>query len=169
MKILSELSRPYNFNSISDPIGISHYWVFSGHMLDFKLEPLSYVEQIVGPVIRIKVRDTEINIPASWHIVAVDTETYTLDTIPITACATFDHDIFLFSPNDSKLTTTKIKVIDYFENETSVQPVVPKGSILASPVGEANMHGKPVFYAIMCGPHDIHRHLAGTTVGDVLG
>lgn len=167
MKILSELSRPYNFSSITDPIGISHYWVFSGHMMDFKLEPISYVEQASGPVVKIKVFNTEISIPASWHIMAVDTETYTIDTIPITACATFDHDIFLFSPNDSKLVTTKINVIGYSDNEACVHPLVPKGSILASPVGEFKLHGNPIFYAIMCGPHDIHRHIGGATVGDI--
>lgn len=169
MKILSEISRPYNFSSIVDPIGISHFWIFSSQLMDFKLEPISYVEQITGPVVQIKVRDTLISIPASWHIIAVDLETYTLDTIPITACATFDHDIFLFSPTDSKLTTAKINVIGYEEEETCTHPLVPKGSILASPIGEELSHGKPAFYAIMCGPHDLHRHLQGATVGDVLG
>src|SRR5215217_29724 len=88
MQLLSEVSRPY--------------------MMDFKLEPLEYLEETSGPTIRVRVQNLEIDLPASWCLVAVDRETYTIDSIPITACATFEHDILLFSPDDSKLVTTKL-------------------------------------------------------------
>lgn len=112
MQLLSEVSRPYIVDSITAPMGITHFWTLSGHMLDFKLEPLEYLEETTGPTIRVRVQNLEIDLPATWNLVAVDRETYTIDSIPLTACATFEHDILLFSPDDSKLVTTKLAVID---------------------------------------------------------
>lgn len=168
MHILSEVTRPYIVDSITSPMGVSHFWAFSGHMMDFKLEPLEYLEETIGPTIRIRVQNLEIDIPASWSIIAVDRETYTIDTIPVTACATFEHDIFLFSPNDSKLVTTKLNVVNFTERKSCIHPMIPKGSAMIHPTGPEISHGRSIFYGIVCGPHDLFRYIGGRTVGDIL-
>lgn len=169
MQLLSEVSRAYDLNSLTSPMGVSHFWTFSGHMMDFKLESLEYIEETSGPTIKMKVENTEISIPASWNIVAVDKETYRIDCIPVTACATFEHDVLLFSPDDSKLVTATASVTDFQAHAACVHPMVPKGSAMTSPVAQKLWHQKEITYSIIIGPHDLYRFIGGRTVGDILG
>jgi hypothetical protein len=169
MQILSDFSRPYIIDNISAPMGVTHFWSFSGHMMDFKVESLDYLEETTGPTITIKVQNLEMDLPASWSLIAVDKETYTIDTIPVTACATFEHDILLFSPHDSKLVTTKLQVVNFSEKKSCVHPMILKGSAMIHPTGPELSHGKQIFYGIVCGPHDLGRYINGSTVGDILG
>lgn len=168
MQILSEVSRPYLLDSLTAPIGISHFWTFSSHMMDFKLEELQYLEETQGPTVRIRVQNLEIDVPTSWHVMAVDKETYSVDSIPIPACATFDHNIMLFSPDDSKLVTSLISVVDYFPKASVYHPMIPKGSAMIHPTGPELSHGKSIFYGIIIGPHDLYRWIGGKAVGDLL-
>ncbi len=169
MQILYEANKSYIIDSISSPIGVTHFWTFSGHMMDFKLEALEYLEETIGPTIRIRVQNLEIELPASWSLIAVDRETYTVDTIPVTACATFEHDILLFSPDDSKLVTTKLNVIDFSTKASCIHPMIPKGAGMVHPTGPELSHGRSIFYGIVCGPWDLGRFIMGKTVGDILG
>lgn len=169
MQILSEVSRPYLIDSITAPMGVSHFWCFSGSMMDFKLEQLMYLEETIGPTIRIRAQNLEMELPASWNIMAVDKETYTVDSIPVANCATFAHDILIFSPNDSKLITCTVDIVDYFEKKSCIHPLIPKGSAMIHPTRPALSHGRSLYYGLVCGPHDLHRFIGGATVGDILG
>jgi hypothetical protein len=168
MQLLSEVSRPYLVESLTAPIGISHFWSFSGHMMDFKLETMEYLEETTGPTIKIKVQNLHFDIPASWHLLAVDMETYVVDSIPVTSAASFAHRLMLFSPDDAKLVTTTATVVDYQKKGVCVHPTIPKGSAMVHPTGPEMSHGKSIFYGIVCGPHDLHRWVSGRTVGDLL-
>lgn len=169
MHILSEVSRPYHIDSLSAPLGVSHFWTFNGKMLDFKLEELEYLEETLGPTIKIKVHNMEMELPMSWSVIAVDKETYTIDSIPLASCATFEHDILLFSPDDSKLVTAKLSVIDFYDKKGCIHPMIPKDSCMVHPVTTMPHHGKNVFYGIVCGPNDLYRYIGQRTVGDILG
>lgn len=169
MHILSEVNKPYIIDSFTAPMGVSHFWTFSGHMLDFKLEEVKYLEEIVGQTIRVRIANMEIDLPASWHIMIVDKETYTIDMIPIAQCATFDQDVLLFAPNDSKLKTGKIQVIDYKTKGLCIAPEIPKGSAMVHPVLVDTMHGVQHTYGIVIGGHDLYRWISSKTIGDILG
>lgn len=169
MQILSEVARPYIIDSFTAPMGVSHFWTLSGHMLDFKLEEAKYLEEIIGKTIRIRAQNLEIDLPASWNILIVDTETYTIDMVPIAQCASFDQNVLLFSPDDSKLKMGKVQVIDFKQKGVCIAPEVPKGSALVHPTGPELSHGRQIFYGIVVGPHDINRWIGGKTVGDILG
>jgi len=169
MQILSEVNRPYIIDSFTAPLGVTHFWSFSGHMLDFKLEQTQYLEEIVGQTIRVRVQNLEIDLPASWYIMIVDKETYTVDMVPISHCASFDQDVLLFSPDDSKLKTGKISVIDFKPKGMCIAPEIPKGSAMIHPTGPELSHGRSIFYGIVIGGHDLYRWIGGKTVGDILG
>jgi len=168
MQILSEVNRPYMIDSFTAPMGVSHFWTLSGHALDFKLEPATYLEEIVGQTIRIRVQNLDIDLPASWNILIVDKETSTIDMVPIAHCASFDQDVFLFSPEDGKLKTGKAKVIEYKKKAPCIAPEIPKGSAMVHPTGPELIHGRSVFYGIVVGPHDLYRWIGGKAVGDIL-
>jgi hypothetical protein len=138
-------------------------------MLDFKLEETQYLEEIVGPTIRLRIKNLELDLPASWSIMIVDKETYTVDMIPVAQCASFDQDVLLFSPNDSKLNTAKVSVIDYKQKGMCIAPEIPKGSAMIHPVSQELSHGRNLTYGIVVGGHDLYRYIGGKTVGDILG
>jgi hypothetical protein len=169
MLILTEVGKSYDIDSFTAPLNVSHFWTFSGHMLDFKLEEIKFLEEIVGQTVRLKVGNSEFDIPASWHIMIVDKETYTIDMIPITQCASFDQDVLLFAPNDSKLKTAKVNIIDYKPAAMCIAPEIPKGSAMILPVLKDEMHGKTHLYSIIVGGHDLYRWISSKTVGDILG
>jgi hypothetical protein len=169
VQILSEVNRPYIIDSFTAPLGVSHFWTLSGHMMDFKLEEMQYLEEIVGQTIRIRVQNLDIDLPASWSILIVDKETYTIDMVPIAQLASFDQDVLLFSPDDSKLKTGKAMVIDYREKAVCIAPEIPKGSAMIHPTGPELSHGRSIFYGIVVGGHDLYRYIGGKTVGDILG
>lgn len=169
MQILHEAARPYDINSINEVMSVSHFWTFSGSMLDFKLEPLEYLEETTGQTLTIEIMGKQLDIPASWNLIAVERESYTIDTIPVTTCATFEHDILLFSPADTKLVTGKVRVIDYKESASCIHPMVPKRSAMVSPVIQAPWHGQMVHYGIVATPFDLHRYIGGRAVGEILG
>lgn len=168
MQILTETQKPYTIDSLTAPIGVSHFWTFSGHMLDFKLEPITYIEETTGPTIRVTAQNLEMELPASWQVLVVDKETYVVDCIPVAHCASFHHDVLLFSPYDGKVVTTNIKVVDFLKKAFCIHPAVPKGSAMVVPTGPEMSHGKSIFYGIVCGPHDLHRWIDGKTVGELL-
>lgn len=169
MQILSEVNRSYLLDSFTAPIGVSHFWTLSAQLLDFKLEPLLYLEEIVGPTIRVRVQNLEIELPASWNILIVDRETYTIDVIPIAQCASFDQDVLLFSPDDSKLKTGKITVLEFVKKGICIAPEIPKGSAMIHPTGPELSHGRSLMYGIVVGGHDLYRWIGGRTVGEILG
>jgi hypothetical protein len=169
MQILTEVNKPYIIDSFTAPLGVSHFWTFSGHMMDFKLEELQYLEEIIGQTIRIRVQNLVIDVPASWNIMVVEKETYTIDVIPIAQCASFDQDVLLFSPDDSKLKTAKVQVIDYMPKAACIAPEIPKGSAMIHPTGPELSHGRSIFYGIVIGGHDLYRWISQKTVGDILG
>ncbi len=168
MQVLSEVSKPYIIESLSAPIGISHFWTFSGQQLDFKLEALEYLEETTGPAIKIRAQNLDIVVPASWHIMAVDRETSVVDSLPVAQCATHDHNILLFSPDDGTPKLVKVAAIDFIKKAAVFHPMVPKGSAMVHPTGPEKKHDRLYFYGIVIGPHDLYRWVGGKTLGDIL-
>lgn len=169
MQILSEVNKPYIIDSFTAPMGVSHFWSFSGHMLDFKLEEAKYLEEIVGKTIRIRVQNLEIDLPASWNIMIVDQETYTIDMVPIAHCASFDQPVLLFSPEDGKPKVGKATVVDFKDRGVCIAPEIPKGSAMIHPTGPELLHGRSIFYGIVISGHDLYRWIGGKTIGDIFG
>jgi hypothetical protein len=168
MQILSEINKPYSIDSSTDPLSISHFWIFNALMLDFKLQEFKFLQEITGQTITLEVQDTQVPIPISWNILVVDRETYTIESIPITQCASFNQDVFLFSPHDGKLKTIKPKVLGFSEQNTCIVPEVPKTTALICPTHLDYIHGKLINYGIVIGPHDLYKWIKNKTVGDIL-
>lgn len=168
MQVLSDANRPYIIDSLTAPMGVSHCWMFSSHMMDFKLEKMEYLEEIIGPTVTLRVQNLELSLPASWQIMIVDKETWTVDTIPVVQCASFNQDVLLFSPDNSKPITGKAVVLSYQKSGVIVSPEIPKGSAIIHPTGPELSHGRQVFCGIVTGPHDLGRWVSGKTVGDIL-
>jgi len=168
MIILNEISKPYIIDSITAPIVLRHHWIFSGQQLDFTLNEVQYLEETTGPTITLQIEDSEVRVPGAWNVLIVDRETYTVDAVPVTACAAFEHLAFVFSPDDSKLITAPIRVINWEPKGICIYPAVDKANALVHAISPGVTHGKAVPRGVVVGPSDLHRYLSGKVVGDIL-
>lgn len=137
-------------------------------MVDFTLNPIEYLEETTGPVVKARINNSEFWVPASWHILVTDRETYQIDTVNIQSCANIGHVAFSFSPDEMKLRTLDIKIVDTADKMSLVHPMINKGTMLVHPVGPSpEMHTKQFNLSVAIGPHDLYKHLAGKVIGDI--
>lgn len=171
MIILSEINRPYIIDSLTAPLpqGSRFHWTFSGQQLDFTLSEITYLEETLGPTITLLIADSEVKVPGSWNILIVDRETYTVDAVPVTACAAFAHEAFVFSPDDGKLITSQIRVVNWEPKGACIYPAVEKANAVVHAITPGVSHGKTVPRGVVVGPNDLWRYVGGKTVGDILG
>jgi hypothetical protein len=167
--ILNSLNRPYITDSLTAPIPLRHHWIFSGQALDFMMSEITYLEETVGPTVTLLIEDCEVKVPGSWNILIVDRETYTIDAVPVTACAAFEHQAFVFSPTDSKLITAPIRVVGWEPKATCIYPAVEKANGLVHAITAGISNGKSTSRGVIISPADLWRYISGKTVGDVLG
>lgn len=167
MLILPEFNRPYLIDSLDTPMVAKFSWVFNAEMCDFLLNPIVYLEETSGPAYKIRVNGSEIWVPDSWSFLATDFDTYQLDTIPFEACAKSKHIAFAFLPNENKLRTFDIEIVDYISYTSVVHPMINKGTAMVHPVGPVRAHDKELHASIVIGPYDLNKFMGVKTVGDV--
>jgi hypothetical protein len=189
MLCLPDYGRPYLIDSLTTPVVIKHHWIFNacvkvestkenskreieqlsiGHP-DFVLQQITYLEETTGAVVKLRVNNSEFWVPATWNILVTDRETYQLDTVCVSACASTGHLAFSFSPDEMNLRTLDIAVVDYCESMSLVHPMINKGCALVHPVGPApTFHGKQIQLNVVIGPHDLYKHLQNKVVGDLI-
>ncbi len=168
MLILTDYGRPYILDSLTAPVLVKYNWVFHAPTTDFMLQPITYLEETSGAAIKLRVNNSEFWVPATWSILVTETETYQIDTVGVQSCASVNHLAFAFSPEEMKLRTLEIMVVDYCDSMALVHPMINKGTALVIPVGpvQANMT-KQIQTSIVAGPHDLAKHLTNKVVGDV--
>jgi hypothetical protein len=171
MIILNEVNRPYMVDSLTAPLpqGSRFHWIFSGQQRDFTLSDITYLEETVGPTVTLIIAGAEVRVPGAWNILIVDSETYTIDAVPVTACAAFEHLAFVFSPDDGKLITEPIRASGWEPNSSCIYPAVEKANAVVHAITPGTSHGKQVQRGVIVGPNDLWRYISGCTVGDILG
>ena len=167
--VINEINKPYLIDSLTQPLPLRHHWIFDGHFLDFTLSEINYLEETVGPTITILVAECEIKVPGAWNILIVDRETSTVDVVPISKCAAMEYLAFVFSPEDGKLITEPIEVIDWTEKDSCIFPAVSTGAAVVHAIAPGVLHGKQINRGIVLSPHDLWRWIGGKTIGDILG
>ncbi len=168
MQILTDFNKPYIIDSLTAPVVVKYNWIFHGPTTDFMLQQIHYLEETTGAAVKVRINNTDFWIPALWNILVTDKETYQIDTVGIQSCASIKHVAFAFSPDESKLRTLDISIVDYCDKMSIVHPMINKSTALVHPVGPSVGYGKQVQLAVVIGPHDLAKHLTNKVVGDVL-
>lgn len=176
MLILPDYNKAYIVDSLTAPIVVKHHWIFHAPTVDFKLAPITYLEETSGPAAKVRINNFDFWVPTSWNILVTDRETFSLDTVSIQSCASAKHIAFSFSPDEMNLRTLDISVVDFCDNKKVVYPMINKGTGLVHPVGQppAVYSGLPADstaarapLSVVIGPHDLYKHLNNKVVGDV--
>lgn len=171
MLCLPDYNKPYILHSLTAPVIIRYHWIFNGSLCDFSLTPVTYLEETTGAAIKIRINNFDFWVPATWNILVTDNSTYSLDTVPIQSCSTVKHHVFIFSPNEMKLRTQYLEVVEYDEDRSLVHPMINKGTALVHPIGPSlNPKEKDMQLCIAIGPHDLYnKYLSNKVVGDIFG
>jgi len=167
MIICPDWNRPLNIDSLDTPIVATHFWTFSGPMLDYCLSPITYLEETTCPLIRLKINEVEFDVPTSWFILVGDPDTYQLDTIPIASCSNSVQHAVIMSPDDSRWRLLPISVISFKPESACVHPMLQKGYGLQHPVGQVMLHEKNVLITITISPMDLYKFIENFAVGDI--
>lgn len=168
MHILPDFNIPYSLDSLTDPLAVTHFWVFNGHIIDYALQPLLYLEESCGPSVRLLINGFEFDVPSSWSMIITDAETYAIDSVPVTCLAGNPFKAVLFSPTDTNVHTADIGVIDYKEMNSCIHPLIQKGHMMCAPVGKKTQNKKTISLCVATGPYDLQRYLTNLAVGDLL-
>jgi hypothetical protein len=168
MLILTEYNAPYIIWSMTAPCVAKYSWIFAGDIQDFRLSPISYLEETTGPVIEVMVNKFKFRIPASWYILICDQDTMLVDTIQVSAISGSTHQALLMSPTSSNLYLDEVKIIDYIPQDTSYHASIAKGTMLCHPVGPVMDNKQDVIYSCMIGPYDMYKYIQGMTAKELI-
>lgn len=168
MLILPDYNKPYILDSLTAPVVVKHHWIFHAPLTDFTLSPITYLEETTSAAIKVRINNSEFWVPATWNILVTERETYQLDTVSIQSCASTKHLAFNFSPDEMKLRTLDVMVIDYVDSMSLVHPMINKGTALVHPVGPSPQGwGKQFQLSVVIGPHDLYKYLQNKVIGDI--
>ena len=168
MLCLPDYNKPYMLDSLTNAVAIKYHWIFNAPLCDFTLTPIQYLEETTGSAVKVRINNSEFWMPATWNILITDRETYQIDTVGIQQCAAVSHLAFSFSPDEMKLRTLDIMVLEYCDNMALVHPMINKGMSLVHPVGPSPKGpGKEYNLNVVIGPHDLYKHIQNKVVGDV--
>lgn len=172
MLVLPDFNKPYIIDSLTAPIVIKYNWIFNGPAMDFMLSKISYLEETIGPAVKVRINATEFWMPATWFILVTDEDTFQVDTVNIQDCAKRKYAALNFSPTDQNARLLDITVIDAVGEDspmTFAHPMINKATALIHPVGPSEpRHGRVHQLNVVIGPHDLYKHIAGKVVGDLL-
>lgn len=170
MQLLTDYNRPFILDNLTTPMVIKYNWVFTGVDTDFKLSPISYLEETTGAALKLQINGARFWVPATWHILIADSDTCQVDTINVAACANTNYTAYSFCPDETKMRVLDISVVGYVNNIALVHPMISKGSMLVHPVGPFTTYNRQseLQLSVVIGPHDLHKHLNGKTVGDIM-
>ena len=170
MQVLPEFNKPILIDSLTAPIVIKYNWMFSGHLLDFLLTPITYLEETSGSAVKVRINNFDFWIPATWFILVVDSDTLQIDTVSITSCASNKHYAYPFSPQEMNLKSLDVRVLDYSDDMSLVHPMISKGQLMVHPVGPVIKPNsdKEIHISVVIGPYDLYKHLNNKVLGDIM-
>lgn len=135
MLIFDENTTPIIIDNIYTPILTESFWVLDLGIRDFKLTPLTILEEIVAPTMELMVYGFRFCLPASWNLLIVDDDTSALDIIQVSELAGKEFRAFLYGPTRSRAENTVVSVVNYYPSYPNVGPSLNKQHMLCHPVG----------------------------------
>lgn len=165
MNFFNKFCRPMSFASVVQPISFTEVMVFDAKSKLPTLQSIEHLEEVTTPMVEIDVAGDLIKVPAGWHVMIMETENYTIDTIPVSLSQVYENIApgFQFVVESGILKNTKpvrnkMIGVRYIQQQVIIHPSIPKNSAFLIPANGA---------CIIAGPHDLSRYLSKLCVGDI--
>lgn len=161
MLIFDDNARPLILDSIYVPMVTEHFWVLDLEMMDYTLAPLTILEEIVCPSVKVRVDGFEFFLPASWNMLAYDEETSQLDVVQLANAAGKSFTAVVYGPDCTMIKPGHVSVVDYSPAHVNVGPSLNKHQMLCHPVG-------PDLWISVSPTDSYNKYFKGTTTGDII-
>jgi hypothetical protein len=161
MLIFDEKVQPIILESIYTPTTTELFWVLDLNLLDFKLAPLSILEQIEAPTFIVSIDGFDFPLPASWNILVVDEDSMILDVVELAEAAGRSFRAMVYGPNMHMAKTAEISVKEWFPNFPNVGPALSKHQMLCHPVA-------PGSWVCISSSDTYNKYLKDKVVGDLI-
>lgn len=161
MLIFDDKVKPIILESIHTPTITDVFWVLDLNILDFKLTPLTILEEIVAPTVILSVEGFDFPLPASWNVLVVDEESMILDVIELSEVAGREFRAFVYGPSMPMARTSVISVKQYFPSYPNVGPSLNKHQMLCHPVS-------PGSWLCVSSGDTYNKYLKDKVVGDLI-
>ena len=165
MQFINKLFRPYEINSVAQALTFTDIYTFDAKLCKPTLSAVEYLEEVICPTVTLEVAGASVEIPASWHVMIMDTETFSIDTIPACLSQVYENIApgYTFVNNSgilkmTKPTKSKMIGINYNSDGVFVHPSISKNMAFIIPVQN---------HTIIAGPHDLSRYISRLTIGDL--
>lgn len=134
MIILDEESKAVQLDNIHVATISSHFWTYDFKMLDYKLSPLTVLEESKTPVMVLEVNGFQFTVPCKWNIMVSDDETSHVDLVDIATLAGRDFPVLAFDHVRNRVFNVKAKVVDYKTEGIVVAPTIHRHELLCHPI-----------------------------------
>ena len=170
MECLPDYGFPYSIDDVSGPISPKHCWFYDVEHNDFMLKPIRFLDETTGATVRVRINNTDFNVPASWNLLVVDEETKMVDTVQITQCNTSNYLAFMMHPDESDVALSPITLLDLYMKESCSHVMIPRMSMILHPVGTLKNRRKntELSYSCLLSPYDLGKYMIGMTAMEVL-
>ena len=167
MQILPDYGFAYAINDVNSPVIPRHAWFYDVQVNDFLLRPIHMLEETSGPTVTASINGTVISVPASWYILIVDDDTRTVDTVPITQCASSAFKAYLMHPQLNRYEAVNVQLLDLDYAGVVVHLTIPRLTMICHPVGVTTV-SKDLPMNILIGPQDLGKHMVNMSAMGLL-
>lgn len=161
MIVFDDANDTIILDSIHTSTPTEYCWVLDLTLMDFVLTPLLSLEEIVSPSLKIRVKDFEFILPASWNVLVYDTDTSQLDIIELSETCGKEFTAFVYGPQSSYPSPGIITVVDYYVEHKNVGPLLNKQQMLCHPIG-------PEEWITVAPADGFNKYLKDKMVGDLI-
>lgn len=166
MNLLPDYGFTYHIDSVDSPVIPRYCWYFNAAEHDFQLNGIRWLEETVGPAIKVRINTLEFFIPSSWYILVIDEESQYIDTVQITQCANSAFKAYLFNPTLNTYEAADVALLDFSQQETCAHVDIPKTMAMCHPVGSVGR--AELIHSVMLSPQDLGKYLMGATGKELL-
>jgi len=162
MLILDENNDCIILDNVHSPLVSEFFWVLDLEMMDYTLTPLQVLEETICPVLTVNIQGFQFQLPTTWNILILSTETYQVDVVEISRLPGREFTAFQYGPNSHSAESSVVRVVDYSSEGVNVSPSLSKNQMLCHPVSPK--------YWINIAPSDgYNKYLKGISSGDITG
>ena len=136
-------------------------WVLDLTLMDYTLTPLTSLEEVVCPSLKLRINGFEFILPASWNILVYDTDTSQLDVVEISETCGKEFTALVYGPTSGFASPGTISVVDYYVEHRNVGPLLTKQQMLCHPIG-------PEEWVSVAPADGYNKYLKDKMVGDLL-
>lgn len=170
MQIITEYGQSYAIDDLTAAIAPRYSWFYHIEENDFMMRPITLLEQTDGHAVEVQVGDRAFLIPSSWHMMVVDEETLTVDTVQIAQCASSGFKTLLVTPYGTEHKLSPVVLRDFHLDSSCVHVTIPRGHMALHPVGTMIKRPNGELRELSCliSPLDLLKNTPYRTVAEVL-